>query len=261
LRHEGRSIAERCAVRQRKLDMARKMRFDLSLKVIAAISHTIPLPLLFCGFSLHVWFPDAPTTYPAIALVAIGTLSFLALTVAGMPDASPFWTRWSAPVTPTAMSGDWKTTSDDVRCISQIIRSNTNKKAFDAVIPHAVTIPWFKDGLDTEPPHDIITSMLVGCFGSSGRLRPGLRDRAYHSARALLWLYTCARCESAELAQGFPLPNIHCPPTLPDPDIQHLLTAYDMQGIPIIISWMLSRFSPFHSFSSKSEAPKHSFKS
>ena len=237
-RHEGRSIAERCAVRQHKSDMAKKMWFEPVLKVIIAMPHTIALPLLTCGFCLHVSSPVLHATYPLFGSIFVGILFFLTLSVAGTLDATPFRTWWSAPVTPMAKSERWKTNSDDAQCTAWIIPSNTDKRVFDAIIPHTTTIPWFKDGLNTEPPHSTISSALTTCFDSSGLLRPGVRDRAFHSAQALLWLYTCARCESEELAQRFPLPNIPCLRTLPDPDIQHLLATYSMQDVPAIISWM-----------------------
>ena len=97
----------------------------------------------------------------------------------------------------------------DVRCVSWILRNITDLEALDAAIRLAGTIRWFEEGIDAEPSYDIITSTFNTCFNSSGHVHPGSEDRAYYSARAILWIHIRAMCKSEEFARSsFPLPHV-----------------------------------------------------
>ena len=102
-----------------------------------------------------------------------------------------------------------KINAKDVRCVSWIIRNITDPEALDTAIRLAGTILWFDDGIDVEPPYDIITSTFRTCFDSTGAVYPGLLDRAYYSTRAILWIHVRAMCRGEEFARrSFPLPHI-----------------------------------------------------
>ena len=116
-----------------------------------------------------------------------------------------------------------RTNTGDVRCVSWILRNITDPEALDAAIRLAGTIRWFDDGINVDPPYDLIVSTFEACFDSTGKLYPGGRDRAYHSGQAIVWIRTLGMCKSEELANTFPLPDTdHIAPGLDD-DLQHLL--------------------------------------
>jgi hypothetical protein len=142
-----------------------------------------------------------------------------------------------------------KTNINDVRCVSWILSNITDPEALEAAIRLAGTIRWFEDGLNVEPPYILFVSTLKACFGPTGKVYPGLRDRAYHAAQAVLWIHTLALCKSAEFASRFSLPTIPHDTTFHDPDLQHLLQIYTGQHTPSIIPWMYQinpRFTPTH---------------
>ena len=95
--------------------------------------------------------------------------------------------------------------AEDIRCVSWILWNITDPEALDAAIRFAGTIRWFEDGNDIEPPYDTVISIFNACLDSTGAVYPGLSDRAYHSARAALWIHICARSKSEEFAHKFPL--------------------------------------------------------
>jgi len=118
-----------------------------------------------------------------------------------------------------------RTNTDDIICVSWILRHITDPEALDAALPLAGEIRWFDDGVDVNLPYDMIVSTFEACFDSTRRLYPGSRDRAYYSGRAILWIYTLALCKSEDFARGFPLPNVEYTTPVPDPDLEHLLLA------------------------------------
>jgi len=83
-----------------------------------------------------------------------------------------------------------------------------------------------------EPPYQVIVSSLEGCFDSTGKVYPGLRDRAYYSAQAVIWIRICAICVSEELVSRFPPPVINCDTRSLDMDLRELRTVYICQSIP-----------------------------
>ena len=116
-----------------------------------------------------------------------------------------------------------RTNTDDILCVSWILRHITDPEALDAALPLAGEIRWFDDGVNVNPPYDLIVSTFEACFDSARRLYPKSRDRAYYSARAVLWIHTLAMCKSEEFARRFPLPNVEYTTPVPDPDLEHLL--------------------------------------
>ena len=111
--------------------------------------------------------------------------------------------------------------TNDVRCVSWVIRNITDPETLDAAIRRAGMIRWFDDGIDMEPPYDLIVSTFHACFGSDGEVYPGSRDRAYYSRRAILWIHTLAMCKS----RTFLLPTTRYRAPASDHDLTHLLNV------------------------------------
>ena len=88
------------------------------------------------------------------------------------------------------------------------------------------------------PPYDQIVSTLKGYFDSYGRIYPGSRDRAYHSAQAVLWIHICAMCVSGEFGERFPLPSIAHDAMSLDLDLKYLLNIYASQNTPKMVYHM-----------------------
>jgi len=126
----------------------------------------------------------------------------------------------------TALATLEKVNANDVRCVSWILWNITDSEALDAAIQLATTIWWFEDGLDVEPPYNLIISTLKSCIDSTGEIYPGSRNRAYHSAQAVLWIHICAMCVSEEFALKFPLPTIPYSDVSIDQDLRHLLGSH-----------------------------------
>jgi len=143
---------------------------------------------------------------------------------------------------PAAQAMLQKTNTCDVLCVSWILWNITDPEALDAAIRLAGTIRWFDDGLNAEPPYDLIVSSLKTCFDSTGKIYPGSRDRAYSSAQAILWIHICAQCVSEEFALRFPLPSINCDTTSLDEDLRDLLMIYIVA--PDILAWMFGDLHP-----------------
>ena len=118
-----------------------------------------------------------------------------------------------------------RTNTDDILCVSWILRNITDPEVIDAALPLAGEIRWFDDGVNVSPPYDLIVSTFEACFDSARKLYPGSRDRAYYSGRAILWIHTLAMCRSRDFARTFPLPNIEYTTPVPDPDLEPLLWA------------------------------------
>ena len=139
-------------------------------------------------------------------------------------DAHLPTTQETAPwLAPEGLATVRMTSVDDVRCVSWILWNITDPEALDAAVRLAGTIRWFEDGIDVETPYGLIVSIFHTCFGSNGELYPGLRDRAYYSGRAILWIHTLSMCKSQEFASKFPLPTTRYSAPAPDQDLIHLL--------------------------------------
>jgi len=116
-----------------------------------------------------------------------------------------------------------RTNTNDVQCVSWILRNITDPEALDAAIRLAGTILWFDDGINVDLPYDLIVSTFKECFDPTGRAYPGSRDRAYYSGRAMMWIRTLAMCKSEEFARKFSLPDMEYPVLGLDLDLKHLL--------------------------------------
>jgi len=126
-------------------------------------------------------------------------------------------------MTPKDLTTARRTNADDVLCVSWILRNITDPEALDAAIRLAGTIRWFDDGIDVNPPYDLIVSTFEACFDLMGKLCPGSRDRAYYSGRAIAWIHALATCKSEEFGDGFPLPDTEYNTLGLDHDLEHLL--------------------------------------
>ena len=131
-----------------------------------------------------------------------------------------------------------KVNAKDVGCVSWILRNITDPEALDAAIRFAGTVRWFEDGIDVEPTYSVIVSTFHTCFDSTRTVYPGLSERAYYSARAMLWIHIRALCVSREFANRFPLP--YAKKEMPGhPELSFLLTLFDLTHF----SWLLPHAS------------------
>ena len=116
--------------------------------------------------------------------------------------------------------------ANNVRCVSWVLRNITDPEALDAAIRLAGIIRWFEDGINVIPPYDLIVFTFHTCFGSDKVLYPGLRNRAYYSGRAILWIHTLAVCKSEGFARMFPLPTTKYMASASDHDLVQLLHVF-----------------------------------
>jgi len=162
--------------------------------------------------------------------------------LSAVPDTS-LWLK------PEALGTLQSANANDVRCVSWILWNITDQEALDAAIRLAGVVRWFEDGLDVEPPYNLVISTLKACFDPSGQVYPGSRDRAYYSARAIVWIHIRAFFKPAESEHRFPFPAIHHDSTSLDNDLKDLLEVFGRQDTSSILDWMdliLSRFTPGH---------------
>jgi len=109
---------------------------------------------------------------------------------------------------PEDLTAVQKTNAKDIQCVSWILRNITNPEALNTAIRLAGTVQWSEDGINVEPPYNVIVSVFQTCLDSTGVVYPGLSERVYYSARAMLWVHIRAFCISEELASSFPLPLV-----------------------------------------------------
>ena len=126
-------------------------------------------------------------------------------------------------MTPKDLGTIRRTNTNDVQCVSWILRNITDPEALDAAIRLAGVVRWFDNGTDVDLPYGLVVSTFEACFDSTRKLYPGSRDRAYYSGRAVAWIRILAMCKSEEFARKFPplVPGYTTP--VPDPDLEHLL--------------------------------------
>jgi len=117
-----------------------------------------------------------------------------------------------------------KQNTDNVRCVSWVLRNITDPEAIDSAIRLAGTIRWFDGDSDQDPPFDLIVSTFEACFDSTNQLYSGMRDRAYFSARAILQINLRARVQSHECASRYPIPDASSNSSqYTDPDLHHVI--------------------------------------
>jgi len=112
----------------------------------------------------------------------------------------------------------------NARCASWILRNITDPEAIDSVIRLVGDIRWFDGDSSCDPPFDLIVSAFEACFDSAKQVYPGMRDRAYFSARAILQINLRGRVRPQERASKYPIPAVFSNPLYnTDPDIYHLI--------------------------------------
>ena len=117
-----------------------------------------------------------------------------------------------------------KQNTDNVRCVCWVLQNFTDPEAIDSAIRLAGTIRWFDGNPDHDPPFDLIVSTFEACFDSTKQLYPGMRDRAYFSAWAILQITLRARAQSHELASEYPIPDVSLNTSQhADPDLCHII--------------------------------------
>jgi len=113
---------------------------------------------------------------------------------------------------------------DNVRCACWVLRNITDPEAIDSDVRLAGTIRWFDGNSNHDPPYDSIVSTFEACFDSTKQPYPGMRDRAYSSARAILQISMRARAKSHEPASRYPIPVISSSSfEHTDPDLHHVI--------------------------------------
>ena len=159
------------------------------------------------------------------------------------PPNSPETTPWFAP---NKLAMIQKKNADNVQCVSWVLKDITNPESLDAAIQLAGSIRWFEDGTDVKPLYNLIISTFDTCFGSDGMLHQGSKNRAYYSARAILWIHALAVCKSEEFTQVFSFPTRRYRGPLSDPDLNRLFFAFGWANPHILINKLLdlSRYFP-----------------
>jgi len=119
---------------------------------------------------------------------------------------------------------------DNARCVSWVLRNITDPEAIDSAIRLAGTIRWFDGDSDHNLPFDFIVSTFETCFDSTKQLYPGMRDRAYFSARAILQIHMRARSRSQNHGSKYPIPAVSTDSFQDnDPDLSHLVHMLERQ--------------------------------
>jgi len=115
--------------------------------------------------------------------------------------------------------------TDNARCVCWVLRNITDPEAIESAIRLAGTVRWFTGDPNQVPPYDLVVSTFEACFDSTKQLYPGMRDRAYFSARAILQINTGARAQShSERASNYPIPFVSSSSSQHiDPDLHHVI--------------------------------------
>ena len=122
---------------------------------------------------------------------------------------------------------------DNARCVCWVLRNITDPEAIDSAIRLAGAIRWFDGDIDVDPPYEFIVSTFEACFDSTKKLYPGMRDRGYFSARAILQINARARTRSPEYASEYPIPAVSSSSSQDiDPDIHNILRTLEHNSDP-----------------------------
>ena len=131
-----------------------------------------------------------------------------------------------------------KQNAANAHCVCWVLWNITDPEAIESAICLAGTIHWFDGDSDHNPPFDLIISTFEACFDSTRQLYPGMRNRAYFSACAILQIHTCARSQSHEHASKYPIPAISSRSFQNiDPDLHNILYMLKLNfasGRPIL---------------------------
>ena len=88
-------------------------------------------------------------------------------------------------VSPMNLKSLRKQNADNARCVCWVLRNITDPEAIDSALRLASTVRWFEDGVNVDPPYNIILSCFQECFDPNKVLYPGMRDRAFISGKAI----------------------------------------------------------------------------
>ena len=117
-----------------------------------------------------------------------------------------------------------KQNADNMHCVCWVLQNITDPEAIDAAIRLAGTIRWFDGDSDHDLPYGVIVSTFEACFSTTKGLYPGMRDRAYFSAQAILQINMGARAQSYQHASKYPIPKISSSSFQnTDPDLHHAI--------------------------------------
>ena len=136
------------------------------------------------------------------------------------PQISP-----GLPVCPRNLDTLRMQNSDNARCACWVLRNITDPEALDTAIRLSGIIRWFDGNCDYNPPFTVIASIFEACFDSTKQLYPGMRNRAYFSARAILQINVRARAQSNGcVLREYPIPTVS-PGSIKhtDPDLYNML--------------------------------------
>jgi len=123
--------------------------------------------------------------------------------------------------------------ADNARCVCWVLRNITDPEAIESAVRLAGTIRWFDGDSGDNPPYDLIVSIFEACFDSTKQPYPGMRDRAYFSARAILQINTRVRVQCCERASEYPIPGgSWSSPQRTDPDLRHILHILELNLKP-----------------------------
>ena len=144
-----------------------------------------------------------------------------------------------------------KQNADNMRCVCWVLRNITDPEAIDAAIRLAGTIRWFDGDSDYDLPYGVIVSTFEACFSTTKRLYPGMKDRAYFSAQAILQINMGTRTQSHERASKYPIPKISSTSFQnTDPDLHHIICMLECNfgnGSPTFNFPMGDKISHAHS--------------
>jgi len=118
-----------------------------------------------------------------------------------------------------------------------IIQNITDPEAVDSAIRLAGTIRWFDGDSNYDPPFKFITGAFDACFDSAKQLYPGMKDRAYSSAQAILRINTSARTQPQECADKYCIPSAISSSSYPhaDADLYHAICMLKSNyGVPTL---------------------------
>jgi len=122
--------------------------------------------------------------------------------------------------------------TDNARCVCWVLWNITDPEAIDSAIRLVGTIRWFDGNSDHNLPFGFIVSTFEACFDSTKKLYPGMRDRAYFSARAILQINLRARARSRdERVSNYTIPAIASSSFQhTDPDLHHIILMLELNS-------------------------------
>ena len=178
-------------IRQRLRNFGRSLAY-LYFRIRASVSRI----KMIVSRTLHRY---AAIAHAARGLVTIPHQMLLPLNAPVYTSTSQLWNL--GPILKEQdLSLPRRTNRADARCINWTLYRITDPEAIDSALRLACTIRWYDDRVDSQPSYEDLNSVLIGCFGFDGKVRPGMRTRAYDSARVIGRLYVLAWAKSEVLA-------------------------------------------------------------